>query len=220
MTVRSSGYRNNVNGSGSPHRRENARQSGRRLAALCAVVVLVTSVAVISARQTGASEQAVKYNTGAMRFFVLRSKPKPVPRLKFVDAGGQERSISEWRGRVVLLNLWATWCAPCREEMPALNKLQKAVGGVDFEVVAVSIDKQGLEKSGAFLKELGVEDLELYADPTGKVSSDMNSIGLPMTFLFDRDQREIGWYAGALEWDSPEAIKLIRAAIDGKLQTK
>ncbi len=163
------------------------------------------------------NETPEKYNRGTMRFFVQRNEPKPFPNVRFFDSEKRVRQISEWKGRVVLVNLWATWCVPCREEMPALDRLQGILGSEDFEVVAISIDKKGMEASGAFHKEIGVKNLKLYGDPSEKVYRELRAIGLPMTYLVNRSQEETAWYPGALEWDSEDALRLLRAAIDGKL---
>ena len=161
--------------------------------------------------------EAKAYSKGEMTTFVPRKTRDVVADLKFADKTGTERSITEWRGRVVLLNLWATWCAPCRKEMPSLNRLQTRIGGDDFEVVAVSIDRKGLKASGAFLEETGATDLALYVDKSGKIARDIKSFGLPATVLIGRDGEEIGRLIGPAEWDSEDAVALIEAAIEGKL---
>src|SRR5436190_17488846 len=101
---------------------------------------------------------------GQMAAFIFRKAPEDLPEVKFQDATGRERTLADWRGKVVLLNLWATWCLPCRKEMPALDRLQKDIGSDKFEVVAVSVDRKGLEASKKFLDETKVEGLALYAD--------------------------------------------------------
>ena len=157
---------------------------------------------------------------GAMTTFVFRKRrphvPDLVPDLKFRDRDDAERAITEWRGRVVLINLWATWCAPCRKEMPSLDRLQSGLGGADFEVVAVSIDRKGLKASGAFLKEIGASNLELYVDKSGKVARDLKSFGLPASVLIGRNGEEIGRLIGPAEWDSGEAVALVEAAVAGR----
>jgi thiol-disulfide isomerase/thioredoxin len=93
--------------------------------------------------------------TGALAAFLIHPEPKPLPDLAFQDGAGKPLKLSDWKGRVVLLNLWATWCAPCRKEMPDLSKLEKEMGSDQFEVVAISVDRKGAEASAAFLKETG-----------------------------------------------------------------
>ena len=103
---------------------------------------------------------------GQMAAFVFKKQPEPLPEFTFQDAAGRERTLADWRGKVVLLNLWATWCLPCRKEMPALDRLQAEMASDRFEVVAVSVDRTGLQGARKFLDETKVGRLALYADPT------------------------------------------------------
>src|SRR5690606_27732090 len=104
-------------------------------------------------------------------------KPVNVAALAFQDAAGQPRRLSDWSGRTVLLNLWATWCAPCRQEMPALEALEKKLGGPHFEVVAVNIDTRDPGKPKAWLQEVGVTGLSYYADPGARIFQDLKAVG-------------------------------------------
>jgi thiol-disulfide isomerase/thioredoxin len=151
--------------------------------------------------------------TGAMAAFLVKSERRPVPDFAFQDGTGKALTISQWKGRVVLVNLWATWCAPCRKEMPDLAELQRALGSKDFEVVALSVDRKGVEASSAFLKETGADNLKLYVEPTSAVVNDLQALGLPATLLIDRQGREIGRLLGPAGWSSPEAVALIKAAL-------
>lgn len=148
-----------------------------------------------------------------MAAFVFKKSPEVLPALAFEDATGKERSLQDWRGKVVLLNLWATWCAPCRKEMPSLDRLQAELGSDQFEVVAVSVDKTGIEGAKKFLHQIKVEKLGVYADPNIRVGSTLRIIGMPSTVLIDRESREIGRLVGPAEWDSDEAKQLIQAAL-------
>ncbi len=150
---------------------------------------------------------------GQMAAFVFRKEPETLPEVKFQDATGKERSLADWRGKVVLLNLWATWCLPCRKEMPSLDRLQKDMGSERFEVVAISVDRKGLEASRKFLEETQTQRLALYADPSARLSSDLRAIGLPATLLLDDQGREIGRLLGPAEWDSEDAKRLIRSIV-------
>jgi thiol-disulfide isomerase/thioredoxin len=154
-----------------------------------------------------------EFSVGPMAAFLVKAERPPVPDLAFKDSTGSEIKLTKWRGRVILLNLWATWCAPCRKEMPALNAVQKQLGSKDFEVVALSVDRKGLAASAAFLKETGADSLGLYADESAKSLGDLQALGLPVTLLVDRKGREIGRLLGPAEWNSGEAVALIRAAI-------
>jgi thiol-disulfide isomerase/thioredoxin len=142
-----------------------------------------------------------------------------LPDIGFRDQVGAERRLSDWRGRTVLLNLWATWCIPCRKEMPALDALQATLGGTGFEVVAVNIDTRDSAKPRAWLEGIGVSRLAYYADPGAKAFQDLKligrAIGLPTTVLVDPAGCEIGTAAGPAEWASRDGIELVRAAIGG-----
>ena len=150
---------------------------------------------------------------GQMAAFVFRKAPEALPEVKFLDAAGKERSLADWRGKVVLLNLWATWCLPCRKEMPALDRLQREMGSDTFQVVAVSVDRTGLPGAKKFLADTGAETLALYADPTARMGVALRAAGLPATLLLDRQGREIGRLLGPAEWDGDDARRLIAAAM-------
>jgi thiol-disulfide isomerase/thioredoxin len=150
---------------------------------------------------------------GHMAAFVFKKEPETLPDVRFQDANGAEKTLADWRGKVVLVNLWATWCAPCRKEMPALDRLQRELGSSKFEVVAISVDRTGLAGARKFLDETNVQDLALYADPTTKLSSALKAVGLPITLLLDTEGREIGRLVGPAEWDSEDAKRLIRAVM-------
>jgi thiol-disulfide isomerase/thioredoxin len=152
-------------------------------------------------------------NKGAVAAFVTRPKPQPLPDITIADASDAAKPLSDFAGKVVLLNIWATWCHPCREEMPTLDRLQAELGGKDFEVVAVNIDKGGNEKAKTFLEETGVTKLALYTDPSGKLFATLKTVGMPTTLLLNRAGEEIGRLVGPAVWDSPEAVALIKAAI-------
>lgn len=148
--------------------------------------------------------------------FLIHAEPKPLPDLAFQDGSGTPVTLGDWKGRVVLLNLWATWCAPCRKEMPDLSKLEAELGSDQFEVVAISVDRKGAEASAAFLKETGVDNLKLYIEPSTKIVNDLRSAGLPATLLIDRQGRELGRILGPADWASPEAVALVKAALAQK----
>jgi thiol-disulfide isomerase/thioredoxin len=152
-------------------------------------------------------------NKGAMAPLLARPKPLDLPAFTFAAADGEAKSLADFRGKIVLLNIWATWCVPCREEMPALDRLETKLGGKDFQVVAVNIDKGGPDKAAAFLKETGATHLGLYTDPSGKLFSTLKTVGMPTTLVIDREGREIGRLVGPADWASPEAVAAIEAAI-------
>jgi thiol-disulfide isomerase/thioredoxin len=167
----------------------------------------------VSGESAGGEGPLAGLNKGAMAPLLIRQEPQDLPPFTFNDAGGKAVSLADFNGKVVLLNIWATWCVPCREEMPALDKLETKLGGKDFQVVAVNIDKGGPEKAAAFLKETGATNLALYTDPTTKLFATLKSVGMPTTLLIDREGREIARLVGPADWASPEAIKVIETAI-------
>jgi len=149
---------------------------------------------------------------GEVAAFTVHDKPADLPVLSFKDADGKDHGLADWKGKVVLLNLWATWCAPCRHEMPALDALKGQLGGKDFDVVALATDRGGLEKPRKFWTDGGFKSLSLYAD-NADAQHGLGIIGMPTTLLVGRDGREIGRLIGPAEWASPEAKALIEAAL-------
>ena len=155
---------------------------------------------------------------GEIAALTMATAPLRLPDLTFEDADGKPRKLSDWRGRIVLVNLWATWCVPCRKEMPALESLQTRLGGPNFEVVAINIDTRDPEKPRNFLKEANLTRLGYFTDPKAKVFQDLKAIsralGMPTSVLVDGEGCEIATLAGPAEWSSDDAIRLIRAAVN------
>jgi len=151
--------------------------------------------------------------TGSLTAFIVRPERLPAPDLKFTTASGETKSLNDWRGRVVLVNLWATWCAPCRKEMPSLSALERQMGSKDFEVIAISLDRKGAAAAQSYLKETGATDLALFLDPSAATLDQLQAIGLPASVLIDRRGNEIGRMLGPAEWSSPEAIALVKTAL-------
>ena len=154
--------------------------------------------------------------TGEMAKFTPSPAPKPAQLAPFRDAADTELTLAKFRGKVVLVNLWATWCVPCRVEMPDLDRLQAALGGPDFQVVAISQDRAGAAKAKAFLAEVGLKNLDFYIDATMKSGRAWGAYGLPTTFLLDRDGNEVGRYLGPADWAGPAAQRLIQAVMARK----
>lgn len=152
-------------------------------------------------------------SVGQMAAFVFKKAPEEIPEYPFLDKDGKQRTLKEWHGKVVLVNLWATWCLPCRKEMPSLDRLQGSLGSEKFQVVAISADKTGIDGASRFLEQIKVKNLAVYADPTVRIHSGLKAIGMPASILLDARGREIGRLVGPAEWDSREANALIQAAI-------
>jgi len=154
---------------------------------------------------------------GEVAALTMATVPLRLPDLAFEDAGGKPKKLSDWRGRTVLVNLWATWCVPCRKEMPALESLQTTLGGADFEVVAINIDTRDPEKPKNFLKDANLTRLGYFSDQKAKVFQDLKGIGralgMPTSVLVDGQGCEIATIAGPAEWGSDDAVKLITAAM-------
>jgi thiol-disulfide isomerase/thioredoxin len=147
-------------------------------------------------------------------------QPRALPEVRFQDDQGRDLTLGDFRGRVVVLNVWATWCVPCRKEMPTLDRLQARLGGKDFLVVALSLDRKGGEAVRGFYQEVGVENLAIYVDPSGKGSHALAIPGVPTTLLIDREGREVARKMGEAEWDGPEMVSLVERTMHGQSAMK
>lgn len=190
------------------------RYSAVRASAWIAVAAAIGLVAVLSGltlSQTRpvlrATDRARSPDSLALSVFAT---PRPMPPIYFDDAAGRALTIADFRGRVVLLNFWATWCEPCRQEMPTLDRLAAKLGGPDFAVVPVSIDRGGAAAVEPFYKKLGLEKLAVYLDASGKAPATLGLPGVPTTLLIDREGREVARKMGEADWDSPQMIALVR----------
>lgn len=166
---------------------------------------------------TDAARRLAPLRQGEIAALTLASRPLRLPDLTFRGPEGESLKLSDFRGRLVLLNLWATWCVPCRQEMPALDALQGALGGDRFKVVAINIDTRDLDRPRAWLQEAGIHRLGYYHDSEAKIFQDLKVIGkafgMPTTLLVDPEGCEIGTLAGPAEWAGADAKRLIEAAI-------
>lgn len=158
------------------------------------------SLAVLACLATGGANAEVPIETVA---------PKPMPELVFQTLDGVETTLAGFEGKVVVLNLWATWCAPCREEMPSLDRLQTAFAGRDVVVLALSVDRAGPERVQQFLTEIGVQQVHVYRDPKAAATRALKLPGLPATLLIDRQGREVGRVLGIAAWDGPAAVAAV-----------
>jgi thiol-disulfide isomerase/thioredoxin len=201
------------------------RTAAMAAVACAAIAVVLYGILAIGGKETANSDcglsataaaELQKLSQGHVAGLMVSKKPQRATEISFDGADGVRRNLSDFRGKTVLLNLWATWCLPCRAEMPALDQLQAKRGGKDFEVVAVNIDTARLEKRQAFLDEAGVKTLAFYADPKAAVFQTLRQagkvVGLPTTLLIDSRGCELGIMAGPAEWASDDALALIQAA--------
>jgi thiol-disulfide isomerase/thioredoxin len=148
--------------------------------------------------------------SGEFQQFIPSREPRPAPQTPFTSADGRTVSLADFRGQVALVNFWATWCIPCVEEMPALDRLQAALGGEGLVVVALSQDRNGLEVARPFYDKLGLKALPIYLDPRGVTAHELGVKVLPETIVIDRRGREVGRLRGPAAWDSPQALALLR----------
>jgi len=143
--------------------------------------------------------------------FIRHAEPKAIPNISFKDAEGHAAQLSDWRGRMVLVNLWATWCAPCKTEMPSLDRLQAKLGGEDFAILALSTDRGGPKEPAEFFAREGIAHLKVYNDSSGDATRRLNVPGLPLTAVLNKEGLEIARLVGPADWDSPEIIAQLQA---------
>lgn len=172
--------------------------------------VLVAAVLGFTWIQAMNKETSLKEKIG---FFDEPDKPQMLADVEFMNQMADLARFSDFRGKVILVNLWATWCPPCVKELPSLDALQEKLGGSDFEVVAVAVEQADLAKIADFYRTHGITHLKVFLDNKRAIPAKISYAGLPTTFLIDRQGRQIGRYDGPAEWDSPEAITAIKAAI-------
>lgn len=212
----------------SPHPAKNRfpKLLAAGIAGAAVIVAAVYGIGTLTGNAGGAPEcrpavdlakKVAPFAIGEVAAVNVAKTPLKVPNLAFQDAGGKPVKLADFQGRTVLLNLWATWCVPCREEMPTLDKLQGELGGPDFQVVILNIDTRNPQRPKDFLKEIGVKHLTYYADPEAQSFQDLKDIGrafgMPTTMLIDPKGCEIGTIAGPADWASGDALKLVKAAL-------
>lgn len=161
----------------------------------------------------GAAPDIAALRSGDMKKLVLLDTPKPLPAASLLDADDAPRSLDEYRGRWLVLNFWATWCAPCRHEMPSLDRLQAAMP--DLAVIPLATGRNPVESIQRFYDTAGVKNLPVLRDPTSAFGRQMSVMALPVTVIVDPEGREVARLIGDAEWDSPEALTLLKALTDG-----
>lgn len=169
---------------------------------------LLAAIAVVVAIIPHATAQNMPKN------FVVHAARKPVPEITFQDAKGVTTTLAEFTDKVVVLNIWATWCVPCRREMPALDRLQTALGSPHFAVAPLSIDRGGVDAVTKFYAEIGIENLPIYLDASGKSVRNLGAVGVPTTLILDRGGQEVARVVGPAEWDAPEVIEFLKPVVE------
>jgi len=169
---------------------------------------------VLAGAETAAENGAVSGERPRLGEFIPSSPPVPAPTISLVDLAGNTVSLSEFAGRLVLINLWATWCEPCLREMPSLERLQSRLGD-QITVVAISEDRGGGKTVEPFINKLGLKSFKTYLDPKSDAGRAFKVAGLPTSFLIDREGRVLGRIEGAAEWDSPKLLEVLKSVLGG-----
>ena len=176
--------------------------------------LMIAGLVALAAVPVSAPAAAGPELTGHMQNFTLAPAARNRSAVQWKDANGKAVGLGDYKGKVVLLNFWATWCAPCIRELPSLDRLQATLGGDDFQVVALNINREGKRKAKRMMRRLKLKNLSLNLDREVKVAKTLGVLNMPTTFLFDRQGREIGKMEGGAEWDENESIALMKYFID------
>ena len=170
----------------------------------------------LSATELTAGDRATlkQLRGGDMSKLVVHAAPRDRIDATFRDVHGNPVTLADYAGKVVLVNIWATWCPPCRAEMPSLDRLAGAMAGPDFAVIALSTDRGGAERVAQFYDDMQIENLDVMLDRSGNFARQAGVLGLPVTLILDRQGREIARLLGDAEWDSPEAMSILRRVIE------
>ena len=163
---------------------------------------------VLAGAETAVENGAVPLERPRLGEFIPSSPPVPAPTISLVDLAGNTVSLSEFAGRLVLINLWATWCEPCLREMPSLERMQSRLGD-KITVVAISEDRGGSKTVEPFINKLELKSFKIYLDPKSDAGRAFKVAGLPTSFLIDREGRVLGRVDGAAEWDSPKLLAVL-----------
>lgn len=173
--------------------------------------VLYTALCLGANAGTAADIAALR--DGSMLKLAVHESPAEAPATSFTDAEGGEHSFADWKGKVVLVNFWATWCAPCRKELPALDAMNRDLGGDDFAVITIATGRNPQPAITRLFDEVGVKTLPVYLDPKLQLSREMGVLGLPVSILLNRDGQEIARMSGDAEWDSESARAIVAALV-------
>jgi thiol-disulfide isomerase/thioredoxin len=187
----------------------------RMIAAIFAAALLygagaITANLAFAAGLSEASVAALKdMRSGQMGKLVFHSAPRDAIDTPFLTADGSETGFAAWRGKVLVVNFWATWCPPCRKEMPSLDRLRAAVAGPDIDVISINVERRGLKKAAKFFDEVGLQSLAIHSDEEGLLPRAVGVLGYPVTIILDREGREVARMQGDAEWDAPEAKAIL-----------
>jgi len=175
--------------------------------------VLYTALALGANAALADIAQIEALREGTLKKLVFAAQPKEVSQLPFTDPEGGEHRLADWKGKYVLVNFWATWCAPCRKEMPGLDALEAKFGGDKFQVVTIATGRNTLAGIRKFFKEVNVTHLPILLDPNQRLARDMTVFGLPATMILNPEGQEIARLRGDAEWSSESASAIIEALL-------
>lgn len=193
----------------------------RNTLAAAGLAALIVSSPVLAGGQPAATGGAPSAPEGPFaRNFTFSTPPVPAPSAAFRTLAGADVTFADFRGQVLLVNFWATWCAPCVKEMPALERLHLELADEGLAVLAVSQDRDGAAVVEPFLARIDLRQLPIYLDPNGALGRDFAVKGLPTTFVIDREGRVVAGLVGPAEWDSPEALAFLRHYLHASDLTK
>jgi thiol-disulfide isomerase/thioredoxin len=178
---------------------------------VAAALVFLLAAPALGAADEGEADMPDRTKLGE---FVPSSQPFTAPAISLADTNGHSVELSELRGKLVLVNLWATWCEPCLREMPSLERLQSRLGE-RIAVLAVSEDRGGNKTVEPFIAKLGLKSVKIYIDPKSEVGHAFGARGLPTSFLIDREGKVLGRVEGAAEWDSPKILGVLQPLLSG-----
>jgi thiol-disulfide isomerase/thioredoxin len=176
-------------------------------------IVLYTALALGANAAMAADATLEALRVGDMKKLNLHSAAKDIPTAVFFAEDGSELTLDDYKGKTLLVNFWATWCAPCRKEMPALSALQDEFGGKDFQVVTIATGRNPPPAMKKFFDQIGVTNLPLHRDPNQALARKMAVLGLPVTVVVNPQGQEIGRLLGDADWHSAEARALVSALL-------
>ncbi len=176
-------------------------------------LVLATGCSSDDDEASDSAQAAASGETGPQGF-KLRAEPQELPEVPFTDGDGNPMTFAHFEGQVVVLNVWATWCPPCREEMPTLDRLQAELGSSEFKVVTLSIDQAGVSVVDDFFADIDVQHLTIYIDETGQAARKLDAFGVPTTLLLDREGRELGRLVGEADWHTRAMVEFFREIVE------
>ncbi|MEM7732881.1 MAG: TlpA disulfide reductase family protein [Pseudomonadota bacterium] len=173
-------------------------------------IVLYTALAFGANMSLADVKAAEALREGDMKKLIFHEAPKDATGTAFETIDGAEGTLADYEGKVVVLNFWATWCAPCRKEMPMLSELQTELGGDGFEVVTIATGRNPPQAMKSFFHEIGVDNLPLHRDPRSRMAREMGVLGLPVTMVLDQNGQEIARLVGDAHWNSQSAKAIVK----------